>query len=104
MPTDRIESQLRRVPTASGVYLFRDVDGEVLYVGKAKSLRPRVRSYFQSGSGDNRMGIRQMAARVPERVIAVAKAVMSRAAEPVVALSVPLVVEARAAANWDDAH
>ncbi len=64
MPTDRIESQLRRVPTASGVYLFRDVDGEVLYVGKAKSLRPRVRSYFQSGSGDNRMGIRQMAARV----------------------------------------
>ena len=39
-----------------------------------------------------------------ERVIAVAKAVMSRAAEPVVALSVPLVVEARAAANWDDAH
>jgi len=38
------------------------------------------------------------------RVIAVAKAVMSRAAEPVVALSVPLVVEARAAANWDDAH
>jgi len=64
MPADRIESQLRRVPTASGVYLFRDVDGEVLYVGKAKSLRPRVRSYFQSGSSDNRMGIRQMAARV----------------------------------------
>jgi DNA polymerase-1 len=39
-----------------------------------------------------------------EAVIAVAKRVMSRAAEPVVALSVPLVVEARAAANWDDAH
>jgi DNA polymerase-1 len=39
-----------------------------------------------------------------DRVIDVAKAVMSRAAEPVVALSVPLVVEARAAANWDDAH
>jgi DNA polymerase-1 len=39
-----------------------------------------------------------------DAVIAVAKRVMSRAAEPVVALSVPLVVEARAAANWDDAH
>jgi hypothetical protein len=39
-----------------------------------------------------------------EAVIAVAKRVMSRAAEPVVALSVPLVVEARAAGNWDDAH
>jgi DNA polymerase-1 len=37
-------------------------------------------------------------------VIAVAKRVMERAAEPAVALSVPLVVEACAAANWDDAH
>jgi DNA polymerase-1 len=39
-----------------------------------------------------------------EAVIAVAKRVMSRAPEPAVALSVPLEVEARAAANWDDAH
>ena len=34
----------------------------------------------------------------------VAARVMERAAEPAVALSVPLVVEARAAANWDEAH
>jgi DNA polymerase-1 len=39
-----------------------------------------------------------------EATIAVAKRVMERAAEPAVALSVPLVVEARAAANWDEAH
>jgi len=39
-----------------------------------------------------------------EAAIAVIKKVMERAAEPAVALSVPLVVEARAAANWDDAH
>ena len=39
-----------------------------------------------------------------EAVIALAKRVMERAAEPAVAFSVPLVVEARAAANWDDAH
>ena len=39
-----------------------------------------------------------------EGVIAVAKKVMSRAAEPAISLSVPLEVEARAAANWDDAH
>jgi DNA polymerase-1 len=39
-----------------------------------------------------------------EAVIAVAKRVISRATEPAVALSVPLEVEARAAANWDDAH
>jgi DNA polymerase-1 len=39
-----------------------------------------------------------------DRVIAVARKVMETAHEPAVALSVPLVVEARAAANWDDAH
>jgi len=39
-----------------------------------------------------------------EAVIAVAKRVMERAPEPAVALTVPLEVEARAAANWDDAH
>ena len=39
-----------------------------------------------------------------DALIKVAKHVMERAAEPAVAISVPLVVEARAAANWDDAH
>lgn len=39
-----------------------------------------------------------------EAVIAVAKQIMERAAEPALQISVPLVVEARAAANWDDAH
>jgi len=39
-----------------------------------------------------------------DAVIAVAKRIMERAAEPAVALSVPLVVDARAAKNWDDAH
>ncbi len=39
-----------------------------------------------------------------ERAIVVIKRVMEGAADPVVALTVPLVVEARAAANWDEAH
>ncbi|MCQ4062072.1 hypothetical protein FK516_29760, partial [Klebsiella pneumoniae] len=39
-----------------------------------------------------------------ERAIPLIKRVMERAAEPAVALSVPLVVEARAAGNWDEAH
>ena len=39
-----------------------------------------------------------------DAVLALAKQVMERAADPAVAVSVPLVVEARAAANWDDAH
>src|SRR5437879_3571744 len=64
MAAEAIENQLRRVPTGPGVYLFRGEPGDVLYVGKAKSLRPRVRSYFQAGSSDTRPGIRQMAGRV----------------------------------------
>ncbi len=42
---------LSRLPTAPGVYLFKARSGEVLYVGKAKSLRPRVRSYFRKDPG-----------------------------------------------------
>jgi excinuclease ABC subunit C len=38
---------LKALATKPGVYLFRDSGGTVLYVGKAKSLRSRVRSYFQ---------------------------------------------------------
>ena len=64
MPAERVENQLKRLPAKPGVYLFRGARGDVLYVGKAKSLRPRVRSYFQAGSSDTRPGIRQMAGRV----------------------------------------
>jgi excinuclease ABC subunit C len=53
----RIEAQLKALPAKPGVYLFRDGDGRVLYIGKAKSLRTRVRSYFQRGSdGRAQMG------------------------------------------------
>jgi excinuclease ABC subunit C len=64
--SERIQDQLKRLPTKPGVYLFRSAKGDVLYVGKAKSLRPRVRSYFQAGSSDTRPGIRQMADRVSD--------------------------------------
>jgi excinuclease ABC subunit C len=64
MAEDRIESQLKRLSQGPGVYIFRDGRSEVLYVGKAKSLRPRVRSYFQAGSSDTRQGIKHMASRV----------------------------------------
>ena len=46
------------------MYLFRDEAGEVLYVGKAKSLRARVRSYFQRG--DARFGAAQLAERIDD--------------------------------------
>jgi excinuclease ABC subunit C len=42
------EEKVRLVPTEPGVYLFKDSDSRILYVGKAASLRERVRSYFQT--------------------------------------------------------
>jgi excinuclease ABC subunit C len=44
---ENVEEKLKTLPAKPGVYLFRDARGRVLYIGKAKSLRPRVRSYFQ---------------------------------------------------------
>jgi len=41
-----ITEQLKQLPTNPGVYLIRDVEGNILYVGKAADLRQRVRSYF----------------------------------------------------------
>lgn len=47
-PSDRISELLNTLPTKPGVYLHKDADGNVLYVGKAVNLRNRVRSYFHS--------------------------------------------------------
>jgi len=61
----RLEEQLKQLPAKPGVYLFRDAKGDVLYIGKAKTLRPRVRSYFQS-SPDSRAQIQQLPSRVAD--------------------------------------
>jgi excinuclease ABC subunit C len=45
----KLATALARVPDQAGVYLFKDGKGRLLYVGKAESLRSRVRSYFQAG-------------------------------------------------------
>lgn len=45
---ESLRARLRRLPTRPGVYLMKNADGRVLYVGKADSLRSRVRSYFGS--------------------------------------------------------
>ena len=62
---ERIEAQLSELPARPGVYLFRGDDDAVLYVGKAKSLRSRVRSYFRGG--DARKGLDNLTVRV-ERI------------------------------------
>jgi excinuclease ABC subunit C len=48
-----LRQKLVELPTSSGVYLFRGKGGEILYVGKARSLRSRVRSYFQEARVDS---------------------------------------------------
>ncbi len=48
MSESAILQQVRTLPLSPGVYIMRDADGNVIYVGKAKRLRTRVRSYFGS--------------------------------------------------------
>src|SRR5436190_13141803 len=60
-----LESKLKNLPAKPGVYLFRDGKGRVLYIGKAKSLRPRVRSYFQAAHGRTTIrGLREKVADI----------------------------------------
>ncbi len=58
---EELKEQARRLPLDAGVYLMKDGQGEVIYVGKAKSLRKRVVSYF-TGSKD--VKTRALASRI----------------------------------------
>ena len=46
--TQILRAKVQSLPGKAGVYLFKDETGKIIYIGKAKSLRNRVRSYFQS--------------------------------------------------------
>ena len=48
-----LHQKIRTLPTRPGVYLYKNAEGEVIYVGKAKSLRSRVGSYFVKGADEN---------------------------------------------------
>ena len=58
-----IRDKLRLLPTRPGVYLMKGDAGEILYVGKAKSLRSRVRSYFSSRH-DESLKTRELVRRI----------------------------------------
>src|SRR3989440_11884730 len=44
-----LDEKLKEIPRSPGVYLHKDAAGKIIYIGKAKNLRNRVRSYFQAG-------------------------------------------------------
>jgi excinuclease ABC subunit C len=48
-----LQQKIRTLPTQPGCYLYKNVEGDVIYVGKAKNLRARVRSYFLEASQAN---------------------------------------------------
>ncbi|MBX2977096.1 MAG: excinuclease ABC subunit UvrC [Ignavibacteriaceae bacterium] len=55
--TENIKSKLENLPDSPGVYQFLNENNKVLYVGKAKNLKNRVRSYFHSSGLSNRIAI-----------------------------------------------
>jgi len=48
-----LHQKIRTLPTSAGVYLYKNAEGEIIYVGKAKNLRARVRSYFVEAAAEN---------------------------------------------------
>ena len=60
-----LEEKLDKLPAAPGVYIMKDERHEVIYVGKAKNLRSRVRSYFRRG-GDTRVFYQFLIARIAD--------------------------------------
>ncbi len=49
--TDVLREKIDHLPTTAGIYLFKDAEGRILYVGKAADIKKRVRSYFRTGGG-----------------------------------------------------
>lgn len=64
--TDNLEEKLKILPTKPGVYLMRDVSGRVIYVGKAASLRNRVRQYFQESGHLESPRIRHLMTKITD--------------------------------------
>lgn len=62
------KEKLGRLPSLPGVYIFKGSKGETLYIGKAKSLRARVRSYFSKSAknSDSRYAVRFLAERTKD--------------------------------------
>jgi excinuclease ABC subunit C len=66
MAIKALKQKVAKFPRAPGVYLMKDAKGVVLYVGKAKSLRNRVSSYFHDSPSDTRPRIPELMRRVAD--------------------------------------
>jgi excinuclease ABC subunit C len=64
-----LQATLKRLPDRPGVYLLKDARGDVLYVGKAQSLRSRVRSYWQKQAGPRGPGDIHRIREVIDRIL-----------------------------------
>lgn len=60
-----LREKLDSLPKCPGVYLFKDAHGKVIYIGKAKSLRARIRQYFQSAN-DGRYQFESLVRRIAD--------------------------------------
>lgn len=47
-----MEEKIQHLPTSSGIYVFKNAAGEIIYIGKAKSIKKRVATYFQKQNND----------------------------------------------------
>ena len=63
MDSDRLNKILANLPERTGVYIYRNGAGTVIYVGKATSLKSRVKQYF-SASGDGRATVESMVPQI----------------------------------------
>ena len=64
--TDELSKLIAAVPDSSGVYIFKDDGGEIIYIGKAVSLRSRVRSYWNETSWRERPKLAVMIPKVAD--------------------------------------
>ena len=63
--TDLVAEKLKLLPASPGVYIMKDAQGKIIYVGKAILLKNRVRQYFQSGKNHSPK-VRAMVARIAD--------------------------------------
>lgn len=65
MQPSTIEEKLKNLPSSPGVYIMRGRNNAVLYIGKAKDIKDRVRSYFRN-TADSRYAVRFLASKVSD--------------------------------------